>query len=132
MRGLKGTSKALSSTPLLKQVPYNRLHRQASRWVLNISIEGGSTTSLGSLFLCSNTHSVKKFFHRFVWNSLYSNFRPLRLILLQHTTEESLASSICLPFSFRYFIESYNRLNWKGLQAPASSNPLATSRAASC
>jgi len=40
-----------SPTPLLKQVPYGRLHRSVSRQVLNISTEGYSTTSLGSLFL---------------------------------------------------------------------------------
>ena len=46
-----------SPTPLPKQAPQTRLHRQ----VLNISREGESTTSLGSLFLCSVTLTVKKF-----------------------------------------------------------------------
>ena len=43
-------------------VTYSRLHRTLSRWVLNISREGDSTTSLGSLFQCSVTLRVKKFF----------------------------------------------------------------------
>jgi len=42
--------RSLSPTFLLKQVPYNRLHRSASRRVLNISIEGDSTTPQGNLF----------------------------------------------------------------------------------
>ena len=36
--------------PLLKQVPYSRLHRKASRAVLSTYREADSTTSLGSLF----------------------------------------------------------------------------------
>ena len=35
------------SSPVLKQVPYSRLHRRVSRWVLNISREGDSTISIG-------------------------------------------------------------------------------------
>ena len=41
-----------SSTPLLKQDPYARLPGKASRQVLNVSREGDSTASLGSLFQC--------------------------------------------------------------------------------
>ena len=37
-----------------------------------------------------------------LWNFLYSNFEPLLLVLLLCTTEESLASSACLPPPFRY------------------------------
>jgi len=37
---------------------------------LNISREGDSTTSLGSLFQCSVTLRVKKFFLMFRWNFL--------------------------------------------------------------
>ena len=65
----------LESNPLLKQVPYNRSHRQASRRVLNISIEGDSTT-LGNLFQCSITLTIKKFFLTLVWNFQCSSFRP--------------------------------------------------------
>jgi len=54
----------IESNPLLKQVPYSRLHRKVSRGVLNIS-RGDSTTSLGSLFQCSVT---VKFFLVLVWN----------------------------------------------------------------
>ena len=44
-----------------------------SRQVLNISREGDSTTSLGSLFQCSITLRVKKFFLMFSWNFLCFN-----------------------------------------------------------
>ena len=65
-RGWKRPPEIIKFKPMLKQVPYNRLHRQTSKWVLNISIEGDSTASLGNLFLRSITLTVKKFFHMFV------------------------------------------------------------------
>ena len=46
--------------PCRSRVTYSRLHRTVSRWVLNISREEESTTSLGSLFQCSITLKVKK------------------------------------------------------------------------
>jgi len=51
-----------SSSPTLcrSRVTTSRLHRTLSRWVLNISREGDSTTSLGSLLQCSGTLRVKK------------------------------------------------------------------------
>lgn len=48
--------RSLSPIPLLKQVFKSRSHRKASRWVLSIP-RGDSTTSPGSLFQCSVTHS---------------------------------------------------------------------------
>ena len=60
-RGWKGPLEIIISNPLLKQVPYCRSHsRQASGQVLNISGEGDSTISLGSLFQCSVILTVKK------------------------------------------------------------------------
>jgi len=50
--------RSLSPVHLLKQVPYNRSHRWASRWVLSISIDGDSISSLGSLCQCSITITV--------------------------------------------------------------------------
>lgn len=74
-----------SSTPLLKRVPYSSLYRYASKWVLNIStVQQDSTTSMGNLFQCGITLTVKKLFHingMFLWNFLRSNFRPLLLVL---------------------------------------------------
>lgn len=35
--GMEGTSRFIESNPPAKQIPYSRLHRQASRWVLNSS-----------------------------------------------------------------------------------------------
>ena len=78
------------SSPL--QVPYSMLHRKMSRWVLSISREGDSTASLGSLFQCFVTLTVKKFFLMFVWNFPCSSLCPLPLVLLLHTTEKSLAT----------------------------------------
>jgi len=51
-RALCGSS---SPTPCRSRVIYSRLHKTLSRRVLNISREGDSTTSLGSLFQCSVT-----------------------------------------------------------------------------
>ena len=50
--------RSLSPTRLLKQVPYSRLHRSASKWVLNIS-RGDSTTPPGRLVQYSVTLTVK-------------------------------------------------------------------------
>ena len=49
-RDLCGSS---SPTPCPSRVTYSRLHRTGSRRGLNISREGDSTTSLGSLGQCS-------------------------------------------------------------------------------
>jgi len=61
--GLEGTSVGhLVQSTCRSRVTYSRLQRTLSRWVLNISREGESTTSLGSLFQCFVTLRVKKFF----------------------------------------------------------------------
>ena len=44
-RGWKGPPEVIESNPLPKQAPYSRLHRKASRQVLNISREGESKLS---------------------------------------------------------------------------------------
>lgn len=67
-----------------------------SRRVLNTSLKGESTTSLGNLFQSSVTLTLQ-FFHTLVQNFLCSSYSPLFLVLLQDTTEKSLAFSICLP-----------------------------------
>ena len=77
-RDLCGSS---SPTPLLKQGHPERLHRTASRQVLNISREGDSTTSLGSLFQGSVTLRRKKFFLMFRRNFLCFSLCPLPLVL---------------------------------------------------
>ena len=90
-RDLCGSSSP--TPPCRSSVAYSRLHRILSRWVLNISREGDSTTSLGSLFQCSVTLRGKKFFLMFRWNFLCFSLRPLPLVLLLCTTEKSLALS---------------------------------------
>jgi len=71
----------------------SRLHRTLSRRVLNLSREGDSTASLGSLFQCSVTLRGKKFFLMFRRNFLCFSLCPLPLVLLLSTTEKSLAPS---------------------------------------
>jgi len=60
LQGLEGAQEVLNSNPLLKQEPHNRSHRSVSIWLMNISTEGDSPTSLGNLFQCSITVTVKK------------------------------------------------------------------------
>jgi len=56
---------------------YSRLLRGMSRWVLNISKDGDSTDSLGNLFRCLTTLTVKKFFLMFKRNFLCFSLCPL-------------------------------------------------------
>ena len=57
--GLEGTSVGhLVQTRCRSRAAYSRLHRTLSRRVLNISREGDSTTSLGSLFQCSDRRFI--------------------------------------------------------------------------
>jgi len=61
-RDLCGSS---SPTPCRSRVTYSSLYRTLSRQVLNISGEGDSTTSLGSLGQGSVTLRGKKFFNSY-------------------------------------------------------------------
>ena len=91
--GLEGTSVGHPAQPSCQsRVTQSRLHRTASRRSLNISREGDSTTSLGSLSQGSITLTVK-FFLVFSWNFLCFSLCPLPLVLSLGTTEKSLAPS---------------------------------------
>ena len=70
-----------SPTPCPSRVTHSRLHRTASRRGLNISREGDSTASLGSLGQGSVTLRGKKFFLIFSWNFLCFILCPLPLVL---------------------------------------------------
>jgi len=80
-------------TPCRSRVTYSRLHRTLSRRVLNISREGDTTASLGSLCQGSVTLRGKKFFLTFRRNFLCFSLCPLPLVLSLGTTEKSLAPS---------------------------------------
>jgi len=60
---------------------------------LNISREGDSTASLGSLGQGSITLRGKKFFLMFSWNFLCFSLCPVPLVLSLGSTEKSLASA---------------------------------------
>ena len=97
-QGLEGTSVGHPVQPSHRsRVTYSRLQRTLSRWVQNISREGDSTTSLGSLCQCSVTLKVKKFFLMFRQNFRCFSLCPLPLVLSQGTSEESLAPSSWHP-----------------------------------
>ena len=76
--------------PPAKAVPYSRLHRRASRWVLNAFREGDSTAFLGNLCQCSANLKVK-FQSSFTRNFLCFSLCPLSLGLLPGTTNRSMA-----------------------------------------
>jgi len=82
-----------SPTPCRSRVTQSRLHSTASRRGWNISREGDSATSLGSLGQGSVTLSVKKFFLMFSWSFLCFSLCPLPLVLSLGTAETSLALS---------------------------------------
>ena len=96
-----------SPTPCPSRVTHSRLHSTASRRVWNISREGDSTASLGSLGQGSVTLRGKKFFLVFRRNFLCFSLCPLPLVLLLGTTGKSLASSSCPP-PCRY-LEAFRR-----------------------
>lgn len=59
----------------------SRLVRTISRWFLNISMDGDSTTPLGNLYLCLVTPTVKRWGLMFRGNCLCFSFWPLSLVL---------------------------------------------------
>jgi len=89
-RDLCGSS---SPTPCQSRVTQSRLHKTASRWVLNISREGDSTTSLGSLCQGSVILRVKKFFLMFSWSFLCFSLCPLPLVSGAQRQDKSPAPS---------------------------------------
>jgi len=85
-RDLCGSS---GPTPCPSRVTQSRLHRTLSRRGWNISREGDSTASLGSLGQGSVTLRGKKFFPVFSWSFLCFSLCPLSLVLSLGTTGKS-------------------------------------------
>lgn len=86
-----------------RQGQWSRLPKTVSSWVLNISKNGDSTTSLGNLFWGSVTFSGKKKktnhkggFSMFKWNFPYFRWCALPLVLSLGNTK-SLPTSSLLP-----------------------------------
>ena len=113
LEGLEGISGDRLQLPA-KAVLYSRLSKKASRWVLSISREGGSTTSPGSLFPCSVTLIVKKFFLMFTRNFLYSSLCPLLLVLLLHATKSILKTFPLSTYFWKHFLWCTSILHWRG------------------
>ncbi|KAM6336809.1 coiled-coil domain-containing protein 30 [Alca torda] len=75
-------------TPCQSRVTQSRWHRNASGRVWNVSRDGDSTTSLGSLCQGSATLTAKKFLLVLRWNFPWSSLCPLPLLRLQGTKDE--------------------------------------------
>jgi len=89
--------------PLVKQSHLQQAALDLVQVSLNISREGESTSSLGSLFQCSVTLRVKQFFLVFRWNFLCFRLCPLPLVLslssLQGKTFQSLSRLLVQEFN---------------------------------
>jgi len=66
-----------------------------SKWFLNTSRDGDSTTSLGSLFQCLTTLYVKKCFLISNLNLHWCNLRPFPLLLSPFSSEKSPTPLCC-------------------------------------
>ena len=107
---MEGTSVGHLGQPSCQSmVTQSRLHRTLSRWVLNISREGDSTASLGSLGQGSVTLRVKKFFFIF-----RRNFLCFTTACLTANT------SHCTAFTVEVTAQSlFSRYRTERLRAPA-------------
>ena len=91
-------------TILMVQLPCSsRPSRTGCQGMFCICKVGSSITSLGNLFQCSVTLTVKQCFPMFRWNLLCFSLCPLPLVLSLDTTKKRLASySLCPPFRYLY------------------------------
>lgn len=64
-----------------------------SNWILNITKDGGSTTTLGSLLQCLNTTKVVIVYFMFKWTLLFPFLREGELLTLLHCS--SVRSLLC-------------------------------------
>ena len=93
--GLEGTFKGplVHPRPCNEQGHPHRLLRAPSNLTLNVSGHGASTTSLGNLFQCLTTLSIKHFFLTSSLKLPSSSFKPLRLVLSLQALLKSLSAS---------------------------------------
>lgn len=87
----KGTAEDyFTQPPCSSKVTCRMLSRTMSCQVMNISKDGDSRTSLGTLFQCSTTLTAKKYFLTCKWNFLCCILCPKRLVLSLGIAEKSL------------------------------------------
>ena len=70
------------------RVSLSWLLRTSSSWVLSISKDGDSTTSLGNLVCCLTPLLVRKCFLALSWDFMCFNLCPLPLVLPVGTSEK--------------------------------------------
>ena len=107
------------------QFNYIRLLRDPSNLTLNVSRDGASTTSLGNLFQCFTTLSVKNAFLISSLNLPSFSLKPSPLVLSQQPLLKSLTSSF-LPAPFKHWkaaIRSPWSLLFPRLNHPNSPSP---------
>ena len=102
-RNLCGSS---SPTPCQSRVTYSKLHRSLSRRVLNISREGDSTASLGSLGQGSVTLRGKKFFLGFSWSFLCSSLCPNSVVRISKASRAWRGSTRHAQPALAYYVSS--------------------------
>ena len=149
-----------SPTPCPSRVTQSRLHSTASRRGLNISREGDSTASLGSLGqgsvtlrgknhgiigwkrpLRSSSPTIKKFFHQAVLPHVQLELPRLQFVpvapcpVAGHHWKESgpvlLPPTLCCPCA-QFGVDAPTRVNADGLKAPATRGGRPGGRAAPC
>lgn len=103
--------------PSSSRINYRRLPRTLSSWILNMSKDGDSATSLDKLFQCLAILTVKKNSLLFKKNFLYFSLWPMTLVHLEHHLEKPGSIFFILPHQVLLYIAQmclsllFSRLN---------------------